>query len=164
MLKTVSLSTPAAPLLSSSLSLPYQGCEWQHMCWGAWEGLCWNSNPYPTTARHTPAMDRGELWETDAGRGKEGETERETARLLVVEFDPLEPLRRDVLTGRSLSALSFWEQVPRMVVRMLLVCVLGALLCQVRKSLKSLWCWYDFFMTVILHVVGAVCHCFRRSN
>lgn len=55
---------------------PTSVCEWQHMCWGTWEGRCWNSNPlHPTTVRHTPVTDWEEL--TNASRGIEGGRVRE---------------------------------------------------------------------------------------
>lgn len=46
--------------LSTSLSLSLSSaCEWQHMCWGTWEGRCWNSNPLPYHCETYPSHGQG---------------------------------------------------------------------------------------------------------
>lgn len=79
--KLLFLSTPptAAPCLSSSLSPSSIGDVSDSTCAGALgRDAAEILTPLPhDCVRHTPAMDREELWETDAGRGKEGDGHRE---------------------------------------------------------------------------------------
>lgn len=117
----------------ASLSFFHWPCEWQHMCWGSWEARCWNSSPlYPTTVRHTPAMDRVEQWETVGRGGKEQETltgsycrrQREGEGLKVGFPDPLKEVHW------ALSRQRLWVQM-RMEGWMWMVYVLAALFHQV---------------------------------
>lgn len=119
------------------------------MCWGTWEGRCWNSNPYPSTMRHTPAMDREELWETNAQRGKEGGRVTQTrsgCKWRRTRHKGIEGVRAVEFwaswTGRisqSSEVCSRWAQVLRMAARMLVACALASLLCQVRKNWTLNW-------------------------
>ena len=156
LVKTQTASTrPTAALpLSPSLALFHWVREWQHMCWGTWEGRCWNSNPLPCDCETCPSYGQGGAvrdgrWEREGGeRQRERLWERED-REKEGAGSGLESLAQWSHSGAQVSAggasdlwfisgllvLSFWVQVLRMGAKTLMVCLLGALVGQVRNRL-----------------------------